>query len=609
MCLSVHLTNVVLCCVYDEKAVAGDVRVTASAALSLEMVHCVTKRKNKCLAFVRFCHTKNRKYVLQSSGSNNRKSFACIRSHVNDRDLNGKVKCDENCSLFQVRQIDFNCNQHYVNVLLFSFLCLLWIGTFLKKDCFDFLAIPEFVIYGEPQEPVLQQKSNGLYKIFFFIHCCIFNCAEMQTLEHHTKGSLSFIYSYDTNGVCHWLGTNKGADTWQNPALCGYIHVLYSSIAADSKPAHCVVGRELVRCVTEPKKLSWFVIHFKNINIIPTHYTLKYCITFDNECLRNWKFEASDDSTNGVNGQYMTIITHNNDQPLNRKGVTHIWTIPSHIVKNQHFSKFRLSQFGPNSNSHHYLHCSRFEIYGTFVSGADAPSEENGPKGSKRIFKYSQDMNFNILFYFFGTNGGKQQWTNTVDLRLVNLDVSSLMSDSAPLSALCGGASVRCVTKHYQKSWIIIDLKDIKMHLSYYTLRHYNSWDKEALRFLVLKGSDYGMAWIPLATTCGRQSVSKAGIVIQWPVETSQCLFRFRISMNGRNSNNNWCVILLLNCLLFTQIHTIKVLDDWHHLKQMFLHQWRLSSKGKKLVNGANHQSPKGVKKVFNLFIYLFLIY
>ncbi|ETO06396.1 hypothetical protein RFI_31000, partial [Reticulomyxa filosa] len=198
----------------------------------------------------------------------------------------------------------------------------------------------------------------------------IFNCVEMQT-----KGSLSFEYSYDfnTNDVCNWLDTDKWGDTWQNPVLCGDIHVLYSSIALDSKHAHCMIGRELIRFVKEPKKQSWFVIDFKDIKVIPTNYSLKHYITFNTECLRNWKFEPSDDSTDGVNGQWVALINNNNDQLLNQKVATHKWTIHSYVVKNQPFGKFRLFQFGPNSNPHQYLQCSGFKIYGKILSGVDAP--------------------------------------------------------------------------------------------------------------------------------------------------------------------------------------------------------------------------------------------
>ncbi|ETO01042.1 hypothetical protein RFI_36398 [Reticulomyxa filosa] len=158
--------------------------------------------------------------------------------------------------------------------------------------------------------------------------CCIFNCVEMQ------KRVAVICVSYDfvrVQPIANIIDI-KWEDTWQNPVLCGDIYLLYSSIASDSKHAHCVIGRELIRFVKEPKKRSLFVIDFKDIKIIPTHYSLKHYIIFNTGRLRNWKFEPSDDSTDGVNGQWMSMITNNNDQLLNRKVATHTWTIYSYVV-------------------------------------------------------------------------------------------------------------------------------------------------------------------------------------------------------------------------------------------------------------------------------------
>ncbi|ETO00576.1 hypothetical protein RFI_36864, partial [Reticulomyxa filosa] len=177
-------------------------------------------------------------------------------------------------------------------------------------------------------------------KVTQFVCCCIFNFVEMQILEHQ-KGSLSFVYYYNfnTNGIFYWLGTNKGANMWQNPALCEYIRA-YSSLAEDSKHARCVIGHKFIRYVTESKKQSWFVIEFKGIKSISTHYSLKFRLflfttyTFDIQCWRNWKFESSD----GI------------------------------------------------------MDCSRFNIYCKAVYVVDAPSEEDGPKCAKCLFKYWQDI-------------------------------------------------------------------------------------------------------------------------------------------------------------------------------------------------------------------------
>ncbi|ETO01241.1 hypothetical protein RFI_36199, partial [Reticulomyxa filosa] len=79
-----------------------------------------------------------------------------------------------------------------------------------------YLAISEFGMNGELQEPVLQQISKVQNNTIIVCYC-IFNCIEIQTLEHHTKGSISFVYSYDfdINGACNWLDTNKWEDTWK----------------------------------------------------------------------------------------------------------------------------------------------------------------------------------------------------------------------------------------------------------------------------------------------------------------------------------------------------------------------------------------------------------
>ena len=133
------------------------------------------------------------------------------------------------------------------------------------------------------------------------------------------------------------MGTNKGSEGWVNPVQRGYIRVLSSSLAADSAPLTAVVGRDLVRCVTEPKRNSWMMIDFQNIKITPSHYTLKHYSSFETECLRNWRLEGSNDSRTGRDGSWTTIFTHTNDMGIIGKGATHTW----HLECNDSYSKFR----------------------------------------------------------------------------------------------------------------------------------------------------------------------------------------------------------------------------------------------------------------------------
>ncbi len=79
---------------------------------------------------------------------------------------------------------------------------------------------------------------------------------------------------------------------------------------ADSKPVSAICGRDLVRCVTQDKVNSWWLLNFGNIRIRPTHYS-----SWDTECLRDWKLEGKN-----PNGKWRLISEHKNDMSLTKKG-------------------------------------------------------------------------------------------------------------------------------------------------------------------------------------------------------------------------------------------------------------------------------------------------
>ena len=45
------------------------------------------------------------------------------------------------------------------------------------------------------------------------------------------------------------------------------------------------------------------------------------------------KFEASNDSTNGYDGNWIILETHRNDNALNAKAATHTWKLQQHILQ------------------------------------------------------------------------------------------------------------------------------------------------------------------------------------------------------------------------------------------------------------------------------------
>eukprot|EP01083_Nonionella_stella_P195932 721256_1 len=173
-----------------------------------------------------------------------------------------------------------------------------------------------------------------------------------------------FVYQsdFDTNGICYALGTTFGQNEWTNPAQLKLINVKASKPKQDSKPINCVVGRSLVRCLTDFDESASITIHFgKRLKIKATHYTLRHFESRDTEALRNWNFEGSND---GVN--WTLISEHKNDETLNEKGKSHTWDVPE-TKKDEakttdgYFSIFRIRMTGPNSNDNYYLACSGFE--------------------------------------------------------------------------------------------------------------------------------------------------------------------------------------------------------------------------------------------------------
>eukprot|EP01084_Bolivina_argentea_P100315 180137_1 len=531
----------------------------AYAILGRSSVRCVTKpEKNSWLIIdfspklIRPSHYSMKHYSTWDTeamrswtfeGSNDAgQTWHLLARHTNDSRLNQKGSTatwvlaegdyDHNedalnqfYSHFRLLQTDFNSNRHY------------------------YLACSGFEIYGAMKD--MDDKGGmGGYKgkrgnMFGGVS---------------SAPSLTFIpsYDFDTNGIVYWLGTDRGISPWKNPAIRGTVRIMQSSLAKDSHPGYAAIGRETVRCVTEPKKSSWYMVDVSPLKVIPSHYSMRHYSSFDTECLRNWRIEATNNSKNGFDGNFTVLMKHVNDTSLNHKGATHTWALPANAVNNMAFSQFRIFQFGVNSNQHHYLPMSGFELYGTVVSGHDDASQNqranaalggaaadggnvNQASGNSRKFVHRSDFDKNGLFYFLGCQGGvRREYSNPADIGMVQVTSSSLMSDSQPLSALVGRLTTRTVTKPHQRSWMCVNLKTIKMKPTHYTLKHYNSWDTEALRYWNLEGSNDGNSWTPIRQHMDDRALRKAGCSHTWAVDTPQFYSQFRIYMTGRNSNNHW---------------------------------------------------------------------
>eukprot|EP01083_Nonionella_stella_P037399 101947_1 len=156
-------------------------------------------------------------------------------------------------------------------------------------------------------------------------------------------------------------------------------------------------------------------------------------------------------------------------------------------------------------------------------------------------FQYHHDFDENGILYYLGTAAKTKDWCNPHEEGVVRVTSSSLQYDSEPASAICGRESVRCVSKAEEHQWFMIDFITKKICPTHYTLRHYESWDTEALRFWRFEGSNDGERWYSLRKHKMDCHLNKKGATHTWALPgVSEYYSRFRIKMTGPNSNKHW---------------------------------------------------------------------
>jgi hypothetical protein len=156
--------------------------------------------------------------------------------------------------------------------------------------------------------------------------------------------------------------------------------------------------------------------------------------------------------------------------------------------------------------------------------------------------RYAYDFDQNGLFYWLGSKGKTVPWGNPGEAGIVTCTASTLANQPAskPAWAICGRETVRCVTLPQPKQWMAVDLRDKRIQPSHYTLRHYDSWDSEALRTWQFEGSVDGVNWDILRAHYNDGALNKKGATHTWVITNAPKAYRFlRIAQTGVNSNNN----------------------------------------------------------------------
>ena len=145
------------------------------------------------------------------------------------------------------------------------------------------------------------------------------------------------------------------------------------------------------------------------------------------------------------------------------------------------------------------------EIYGTVKRGAaiqglpasiptPLPQDEVVPERESdasqgKMFVYQSDFDDNGIIHWLGTNRGTSSWMNPADRGLVVVDGTKKASNGLDYKHVLGKQVVRCATDGVERAYITIDLKNVYVKPTKYSLRHYASHDTEALRTWELHGS------------------------------------------------------------------------------------------------------------------------
>jgi len=393
-----------------------------------------------------------------------------------------------------------------------------------------------------------QKREEELAKLMSF----------MEDVEDGFK--LEFKHHGDEEGLLFFFGSFGRTARYENPAENEMVLVGSSEMMQNSSKNTAICGREMVRCVTRPAASCFFTVDLINKFFVPTHYSLRHYSSWDTECLRNWVFQGSIDGET-----WITLRKHENDQCLRHKGQWYTWSVdPGGLA----FSRFRIKQTGSNSNNHHYLACSGFELYGTLhkVEKPDfrglileratkvkaiedkAKAEfwkliQEG-KGGKYEFKYRENFDKNGILYFLGTKGNTVPYENpaaATPVPQVTVTTSGLMHDSTHQNAVVGRNLERCVTKQDDNAWFCVDFGDKWIQPCHYSIRHYLSWDSECLRNWVIEASNDGRTWDIVRRHNKDESLKLKGEMATWPLPNKgdARYSKWRIRMTGSNSNRH----------------------------------------------------------------------
>lgn len=169
--------------------------------------------------------------------------------------------------------------------------------------------------------------------------------------------NLTFTNAFDHNGVMWFIGTNALKEPYANPhnAPGGVVAKMSSTMGGDGSPerlTNSLHNGEENYSGSHEQNACFSVDLGESRSLVPNHYCLRHGSSGSDNCLRNWKLEASNDEQT-----WTTLKVHSNDSSLPAsKFSTAAWPIEASVG----FRFFRIIKSDPG-----YLVCSGMEFYGT----------------------------------------------------------------------------------------------------------------------------------------------------------------------------------------------------------------------------------------------------
>lgn len=172
-----------------------------------------------------------------------------------------------------------------------------------------------------------------------------------------TAKTLTYVSDGDANGVCYWIGTNYGAEVWQNPHTAKrLICSISSSFDGNDPPGNLVDRQPSDRPATQNIAGSSMVLDLLESKLKCNRYSIRGR-NFDSYHLRNWKVLVGNNLSNLIE-----IDSQSNNSVINQN----IWFSKA-VLSPDFYRYIKIEQTGVNSSGDNLMSLGEWEFYGEFI--------------------------------------------------------------------------------------------------------------------------------------------------------------------------------------------------------------------------------------------------